>query len=483
MLERLTNRYLQLADYFIPEKIKGDRDAHNQARMFLISHTMGPFLGNTVPLALLLVDPTPGLDIAVLALSITAFWIFPFLMKAGVAYEKLVITSVINLCFCILLSCFFNGGVSSPTLSWILIIPLLSFFYIGGEKRLQPTLLTIFGTAFAIFLSLYWYFAPAANDIPQYAMIVLGLVSTAATLAYVATMAIYYSRIFDAGVELENEVRRRRHASEELRLAMAETDRASRMKAEFLARMSHELRTPLNAVIGYSQILREDMPSSTNPQMRKDIDKIHEAGEYLVRLINMILDLSKIESGHMKFVYRPHQMNEIIQDAVEGARAVIDANGNVIEFNGLEDADDARVDRDRLIQVLDSLLSNAGENTRKGKVTVTCTHAGEGNDRVYFIDVADTGKGIDAARLATLFDTYGDKRDASSARYGGTGLNLSVTYRLAKAMGCELSVESQVGVGTNFRVTVPAVPQTEAEPAGDMPEAGHQGMIASPVMA
>lgn len=468
MLNTLTNKYLQLADYFIPEETIRNRDAHNQARMFLISHTMGPFLGNTVPLALFLVDPTPGWDIAVLALSITAFWLFPFMMKAGVAFNKLVITSVLNLNFCIFLSCYYNGGVLSPTLSWILIIPLLSFFYIGGERKLQSVLLYIFAGCFLSFLALYFHFKPPANDIPEYMMTSLGIVSTIATLAYVATMAIYYSRIFDAGVELEREVRRRRLASEELRLAMAETDRSGRMKAEFLARMSHELRTPLNAVVGYSEILSEEMESIRNPQMKSDIIKIQEAGRYLMRLINMILDLSKIETGHMKFDVKPHSLNAIVNDAVLGARKLITSNGNGIEMQLLEDDDNLETDDNRLCEILDAILRNAGENTKNGQVTIKCSAGGKGENRNYLIAIEDNGCGIEASRLPIIFETLLDERDASATRYGGTGLNLSVTYRLAKAMGCDIGVESEVKKGSVFTITVPAVfKQQVQQPAAD----------------
>jgi signal transduction histidine kinase len=471
MLNTLTAKYLQLADYFIPENITKNRDALNQARMFLISHTMGPFLGNTVPLALYFVDPTPGWNIAVLALSITAFWLFPILMKLGCKFNTLVVTSVLNLNFCIFLSCYYNGGVSSPTLSWILIIPLLSFFYIGGERRLQTSLLLIFGSSFGIFLILYFYFKPSANDIPEYAMIVLGLVSTIATLLYVATMAIYYSRIFDAGVELENEVRRRRRAAEELRLAMAETDRASRMKAEFLARMSHELRTPLNAVVGYSQIIVEDTLTVEDVEVRKDVNKIHEAGQYLVRLINMILDLSKIETGHMKFDIKQHSLNTIVNNALLAAKEIISKKGNQIELFLLNDIDDVETDENRLLEVLNAILRNAGENTENGKITVSCFASETHGARGYDIVVSDTGSGIEESRLPFIFEALVDKRDASKTRYGGTGLNLAVTHRLAAAMGCHISVESIVGKGSTFTISVPSVSNVLEKEANEKEEA------------
>src|SRR6185437_15489228 len=198
--------YLRRLEYFIPPDMRADREASNQAKMFLISHSMGPILGNAVPLAVLLFNPTPRLDAVILAVAITMFWVFPFLLRRGVKYELLVLTSVVNLNFCILWSCYFYGGVSSPTLPWLLTIPILSLFYIGGEKRLQPHLLAISAGSFAIFITAYNLLPPPAIDMPPTAIHGLGIVSTTAALCYVATMAIYYARIFDAGVELEKEV-------------------------------------------------------------------------------------------------------------------------------------------------------------------------------------------------------------------------------------------------------------------------------------
>ncbi len=214
LLARAANRYLRLIEYFIPDNMRDDREATNQARMFLISHSMGPILGNAVPLAVLLFNPTVRPDALVLSAFITMFWVFPFLLKLGVNYQALVLTSVVNLNFCILWSCYFYGGVSSPTLPWLLIIPILSLFYIGGERRLQPHLLAISAGAFALFLEIYTALPPPPIEMPEYAIHGLGIVSTTAALCYVATMAIYYARIFDAGIELEHEVRRRRETTD-----------------------------------------------------------------------------------------------------------------------------------------------------------------------------------------------------------------------------------------------------------------------------
>ena len=244
----LLNRFV---DWFIPAEIAADRESRKQARMFLISHLFGPFIGNVVPGALYVFDPTPGFDVAVLTASITAFWVFPFILRAGARYNFLVLLSVQNLIFCILWSCYFYGGVSSPTLPWVLTIPLLAFFYLGQSSSLRLVVLGLFAANLAAFCALYLLgHSVPENDMAASALQGLGIVSTVAASLYVTMMAFYYAKILASGVELEGEMKRHLATATELRRATAEADRASAAKAEFLAQMSHELRKPLNAVIG-----------------------------------------------------------------------------------------------------------------------------------------------------------------------------------------------------------------------------------------
>ncbi len=456
MFNGLAERYQRLVDYFVPDAIRSDRAASNQARMFLISHTMGPILGNSVPLALYWVDPTPGWDILVLAASITAFWIYPFLLKRGLDYNRLVITSVINLNFCIFWSCYFNGGILSPTLPWVLLIPILSFFYIGGNARLQRPLMSIFGGTFTFFLVFYYSTDPPVNDAPELALVTLGAISTVAALCYVATMAIYYARIFDAGVELENEVRRRRLATDKLRAAIVAADEAGIHKAEFLARMSHELRTPLNAVIGYSQMLRDDAVESGDPQMQEDVERIHEAGHYLLRLINIILDLSKIEAGRMQFTVQPHALTDLIHEAVDKSLPAFNAKGNTLAVSIEAEGAVIHSDGPRLTQILGAVLDNIPMHVPGVHAELRCRYVGTlaPQDAVE-ITVRDFGAGIAPDRLATLFESLADKRDAAASKYGGTGLSLTIMNKQALAMGCKMSGGNASGGGASFTLVVP----------------------------
>ena len=185
----------RLVNYFIPPEIAADRDARNRAHVFLVSHILGPFIGNVVPIAIYLLDPSPGYAVVVLAVSITSFWVFPFVLRAGVPYNPLALVSIENLIFCILWSCYFYGGVTSPTLAWVLVIPLLAFFYLGSSSKLRLIVMTMFAANVAIFSFSYLLGFEVNNTLPVAAMQGLGLVSTIAAAIYVAMMALYYAQI------------------------------------------------------------------------------------------------------------------------------------------------------------------------------------------------------------------------------------------------------------------------------------------------
>src|SRR6202165_388114 len=320
----------RLVSYFIPPEVAADRDPRNRAHVFLVSHILGPFIGNVVPIALYVLDPVPGYQVAVLAISITACWIFPFVLRAGAPYNPLALVSIQNLIFCILWSCYFYGGVTSPTLPWVLTIPLLAFFYLGSSASLRGIVMVQFAANLAIFSWFYVFGYPIKNDLPVAAMQGLGLVSLVAASLYVAMMALYYAKIQASQTEIESEMRQHMATASALRLATAEAERAGAAKAEFLAKMSHELRTPLNAVISYSQILLEDAEAEGDHESVADLNKIHDAGQHLLKLINEILDLSKIEAGKMELDLEETDLTELLGEIVDAARPAAEKNRNEV---------------------------------------------------------------------------------------------------------------------------------------------------------
>jgi signal transduction histidine kinase len=456
-----TNVLDRFIDWFIPAEVKREREKRQQARMFLISHCLGPFLGNVVPGALLFLDPTPGWPTAVLAVSITAFWVFPFLLKWTGHYNTLSFVSVQNLHFCILWSCYFYGGVTSPTLPWVLTIPLLAFFYLGNAPKLRMYALAQFGLNFAGFVALYHFVTPPADDTPRQALQGLGIVSTLACAGYVTMMALYYRRILQSGVELEAEMRGHMATAAQLRRATAEAERAGAAKAEFVASMSHELRTPLNAVIGYSQMLLEDAADEDDQEAIADLEKIHKAGHHLLRLVNEVLDLSKIEAGKMELAPEDVSVGEFISAIVEHKRPKADAKGVPVMLELGPNLGTARWDGQRVRQAVGQVLDNAIKFTEQGQVTVSVQRRGARAGETILIEVRDTGIGMAPEMLPTLFEKFTVARDASASKYGDTGLGLALSLALCKLMGGAISAESELGKGSVFSITLPATRPTK----------------------
>jgi signal transduction histidine kinase len=447
----------RLVNYFIPAKIAADRDTRNRAHVFLVSHILGPFIGSVVPIAIYLLDPEPGYDVAVLATSIIAFWVFPFVLRAGVPYNPLALISIENLIFCILWSCYFYGGVTSPTLAWVLVIPLLAFFYLGSSIKLRLIFQAMLVVNVAIFGFFYFLGFHVNNSLPVAAMQGLGLVSTTAAAIYVAMMALYYAQVQASQGELEGEMRQHMATATALRTATEEAERAGAAKAEFLAKMSHELRTPLNAVIGYSQILLEDAEIEGDGASVADLSKIHLAGQHLLKLVNEILDLSKIEAGKMELDLQEVDIGELLEEVAASARSAAASNGNefssaIPPYLGI-----ALCDAGRFKNMAGQLLDNATKFTQNGKIEFIANRVpGEDSDELV-VDVIDTGIGISSDKITHLFEKFTVADDSSTSKYGGTGLGLALSQKLCKLMGGGISVESTLGKGSRFTIRVPLV--------------------------
>ncbi len=467
LFSKLAVKITALVDGFIPARIAGEKEAVKQARVFLISHIFGPFIGNVIPLALALLDPTPGIPVLVLAASITSFWLFPFMMRANVPYRILVLTSVQNLIFCILWSCYFYGGVSSPTLPWMLVIPLLAFFYIGPSVFLRACVLALFAANLAVFCSLYVFVYAPPNDMPQIAQQGLGLVSTVCVCLYVVMMSFYYSKVLASQSELEMEVKHHLETAAQLKEAAAAAERADAAKSDFLAKSSHELRTPLNAVIGYSEMLLEDASLTGDDFGVADLERIRASGKQLLTLVNDVLDLSKIAAGKMDLYVEDAAMTPLIEGAVARIVPEAEKKGLSVETDMAEDLGIMRCDTHKVQQVLAQLLNNAVKFTETGTIQIKAERQQrDGEDRLV-VRLADTGIGISEAIMPQLFQVFTGAEDYSSSKYGGTGLGLALSQKLCHMMGGGIMVESEVGKGSVFTIDLPA--KQKAEPAKPEP--------------
>lgn len=251
---------------------------------------------------------------------------------------------------------------------------------------------------------------------------------------------------------VEAEVDRR---TEQLREARDREEQASQTKSEFLARMSHEIRTPMTAIIGFADVLLDQAQQKSE---REAAQIIKRNGEALLEIINDVLDLSKIEAGKLSCEIVECSVTELAADVVSLLRIRAEAKGVALRLE-LDQSLPARVLSDpfRIRQVLVNFLSNAIKFTERGEIFVSVTDRKSASGRLLEFTVRDTGIGMSPTQLENLFSPYSQGDPSTARRYGGTGLGLSICKRLAGLLDGQIEVESSLGVGSLFRLLVPAV--------------------------
>jgi signal transduction histidine kinase len=254
----------------------------------------------------------------------------------------------------------------------------------------------------------------------------------------------------------------RKWAESSLRVAKEAAEAANRAKSTFLANMSHELRTPLSAIIGYSELLQEEVQDGDVEGLEVDLETIRTAGRQLLAIVNDVLDLSRIEAGRLELRLETFDILPVIQEVVDTTRPLAEKNGNVLQVNIPADIGAMHADWGRLRQVLLNLLSNAAKFTDSGTITLTVareaaatTTEGQDDGRIRF-QVTDTGIGISPKQRERLFQPFVQADVATTRKYGGTGLGLAISQRFCHMMGGHITVESTPGQGSTFTVRLPA---------------------------
>jgi signal transduction histidine kinase len=250
--------------------------------------------------------------------------------------------------------------------------------------------------------------------------------------------------------------------NEELRFANAKLARAARMKDEFLANMSHELRTPLVAILGISEALLEEIYGEINIAQQKSVRTIQESGKHLLSLINEILDLAKIESGKLKLEKTKVSVTEVSQTCLRLIKEL--AQKKRIKIKTIFDQDVITLNADEryLKHILINLLNNAVKFTpEKGIVTLAIT--GDVKEKLVQISISDTGIGIAQEDKEKLFEPFIQLDAQLNRHHEGTGLGLSLVYRLTEMHGGSVTVESEIGKGSCFTISLPWQPTTVRE--------------------
>ena len=246
----------------------------------------------------------------------------------------------------------------------------------------------------------------------------------------------------------------RQHAAEETRRAREDAENANRAKSTFLASMSHELRTPLNAVIGYSELLEEELLEKGNEQLISDVNKINRAGKNLLALINNVLDLSKIEAGKVELVIEEIDVPLLVDELQTTIAPLVQKGNNIFQYHIDKDIGRIKSDHVKIRQILLNLLSNACKFTENGKIYLSTRQIIRQNSRWIHFEISDTGKGIDKQEAKKLFQEFNQAGNAEDMSKG-TGLGLAISRKLCQLLGGDIILHSTLGAGTTFTVVLP----------------------------
>ncbi len=460
--KRLVPKLNAAVDWFIPEQLKQSKQDTLQAvRMFVFSHLLGPVLGHTISLSMLFVGGEANLEWWILFIALTAFWPMALLLRLTGWYVPLALLSIQNLMFCIFWGCYKYGGITSPILPWLVTVPLLAFFYLP-ERRTRIVVATLITVNLALFNVAYSMFG-FVETVAAHSLVTLGLISTLCASVYVSMMAMYFASIVSSQSELEQEVLRHLSTENMLREATGQAQRALKARSDFLAKMSHELKNPLNAIIGYSEILIEDLgesPAQRESQKAKDLSSIKVAGYRLLSLIDSLLELSRLEAGRVELRVESIELAEFFDALVMRSQPGIEASGNRLVVEA-PPAGRIEGDAQKLQRVVEGLLDNAAKFTRGGEITLSARLLHDSCS----VTVRDSGVGIAPERMGSLFDTFGLAEGETSSRYGDeVRLGLPLAYRYCRLMGGDLAVVSVPGQGTTATVSLPLHPPGRQRP-------------------
>jgi len=353
-------------------------------------------------------------------------------------------------------------------------VELLGYVVVSKSKeKISETLITTITTnltmslvvGFMMMVVIHISFNRLVNPLDKLAKI-MGRAEEGDTQAYaslegpreVVDIARAYNKMIEALAQHQSQLRRHNEILEyevekrtqDLVYARDMAIQANQNKSNFLSNVSHELRTPLQSILGYSDLIHESLPTDMD-DVQSDLNTIIYNANNLLRMINSILDMAKVESGKIDLVNKPTVVPDLIDNVVETIKPLLSANRNEFKTEVNIQTDPILIDGDKLHQILLNLLSNAVKFTQNGTIMMEAIQTPQHLD----FRITDTGIGMSEEQTAHIFEPFFQIDGSMTRQYQGTGLGLAITHQFCNLMGGEIFVKSELGQGSSFNVIVP----------------------------
>lgn len=335
-----------------------------------------------------------------------------------------------------------TGGIFAATTGWLVLLPLSPLFVLGLRHGLAWMLVSVL--CMLTLASLAWLGYIAADHTTDMQLGWWALSNHIAIALSVLILPLFYEHLFRRSLQ------RNQQRQAELLSKRTELLRAQTQKNSFIAALSHEMRTPMNAILGFNDLLQQQL--AHNPRACEVVNLVNQSADHLLTVINDILDYSQMQTGKISVLHEPFELIKTTSNAFKLFQQRV-ASMKIEYTLDIQDGLPAVVlgDRHRLVQVLVNLLGNALKFTHRGSVTL---HVSRTGNNLLFV-VEDTGIGIAPHRLDKIFDRFEQATPQTASLYGGNGLGLSIGHHLVELMGGTMGVESTLGVGSRFWFRLP----------------------------